>query len=246
MFKDHFSTQSDIYVKYRPHYPKELFEYLAALTNEHDIAWDCGTGNGQAAIDLASFYSKVIATDPSEQQIKNAIPNEGVQYIVEKAENNSIVTKSVNLITIANALHWFDFEIFYKEVNRVLKKNGVIAAWAYGLPFISAKTDKIIKHYHDHTLSDYWLPENRLVEKEYVTIPFPFKEIKSPVFSYEKKMNLDDVIGYLNTWSATQRFIMENNFNPTEKLMNELLPFWKDKEEKIVTWKLILKAGRII
>ncbi|MEO8148236.1 MAG: class I SAM-dependent methyltransferase [Bacteroidia bacterium] len=246
IFKDHFSRQSDIYVKYRPHYPESLYAYLSSFTNEHKLAWDCGTGNGQAAIGLAKVYDKVIATDPSEQQIKNCIPNEKVKYLVEKAEHTSIESNSVDLITIANALHWFDFDTFYKEANRVLKYNGIIAAWSYCLPSVSPEIDEIINHFHYITLNDYWLPENRLVEKKYATVPFPFEQIDSPVFYSEKIMNLKDFISYLNTWSAVQRFIDINKFNPTEELQIEIMKIWnKTDAEKKVTWELTLKVGRV-
>jgi SAM-dependent methyltransferase len=198
-------------------------------------------------VGLAAFYNLVIATDPSEQQIKNCLPNERVKYIVEKAEESSIESNSVDLLTIANALHWFDIDSFYKEANRVLKSNGVIAAWAYGPPSIlNSQVDKIVKHFHDHTLNEYWLAENRLIEMGYSTIPFPFQQIKSPEFFYETKMNLDELLGYLNTWSATQRFIDGNGFNPTVELFGNLKAVWKDKDSKVsLTWKLILKVGKI-
>lgn len=245
-FKDNFSKQSDIYVKYRPHYPVALYSYLSSLTADHDLAWDCGTGNGQAAIGLAAYYNQVIATDPSEQQIKNCLPHNKVQYLVEKAENNSLASSSVDLLTVANALHWFDFDIFFPEAHRVLKPNGIIAAWAMGVPAISPAIDDIIQHFHDHTLNDHWLAENRLVEKGYTTIPFPFQEIDTPAFFCEKKMNLHDLIGYLNTWSATQRFIAVQQFNPTEKVQARLTEVWEDPHaEKTLTWQLVLKVGRI-
>jgi SAM-dependent methyltransferase len=245
VFKDNFSKQSDLYVKYRPLYPTELYSFLASLSAEHQLAWDCGTGNGQAAIGLADFYDRVFATDPSAQQISNAFANEKVTYAIEKAEQTSLASNSVDLLTIANALHWFDFDIFYKEAKRVLKKNGIIAAWAYGTPEISAEIDPVVKHFHDHTLGEYWLAENRLVEARYTTIPFPFPEIPAPEFIYEKRATLDEVIGGFNTWSATQRFINTNGFNPTEKLREELKALWPDNSEKTLTWKLILKVGRI-
>jgi ubiquinone/menaquinone biosynthesis C-methylase UbiE len=244
-FKDNFSKQSDIYVKYRPQYPRELYAYLASLTAERESAWDCGTGNGQAAIGLAAFYNKVIATDPSEQQIKNCLPHEQVKYVVEKAEQTSIDSNSVDLITVANALHWFDFESFYKEARRVLKRNGVIAVWAYAQPIISPAVDTIVRHIHDDILGPYWLAENQLVQDAYVNIPFPFQQIRAPQFFCEKKMNLDDFIGYLNTWSATQRFINKNNFNLLDKLGDELHAAWGSDEQKTIRWKLILKVGRV-
>ncbi|HSY77938.1 MAG TPA: class I SAM-dependent methyltransferase [Bacteroidia bacterium] len=245
-FSDYFSKQSGIYVKYRPTYPKELFSYLSSLTKEHNLAWDCGTGNGQSAIGLSEFYDSVIATDPSEEQIKNAIANGKVIYRVEKAEDNSLQSNSVDIITIANALHWFNFDAFYKEVRRVLKSNGIIAAWAYALPIISPEIDSIAKQFHDDTLGTCWLPPNRMVEKGYTTIPFPFEQIVIPSFRIEKTMNLQDLIGYFNTWSATQRFIQEKKFNPTEKLEKDIRKVWGNIElEKKLTWNLILKIGKV-
>ena len=245
-FKDNFSKQSGIYAKYRPHYPKELFEFLSSLTTEHDLAWDCGTGNGQAAIGLTEFYETIIATDPSEQQIKNASLHPKIKYKVERSEESSFTNNSVDLLTIANAIHWFNFDLFYKEVNRVVKNNGIIAAWTNHLPIISPTIDVVVKHYHDITLNDYWQTENRLAEKLYTTIPFPFNEIKHPDFFTEKTMSLHDLIGYLNTWSATQRFINANNFNPTDELFDNILPLWGDPDsDKKITWKLALKVGRV-
>lgn len=244
-FKDNFSKQSDIYVKYRPHYPPALYEYLSSLTKNHELVWDCGTGNGQAATGLAEFYDSIIATDPSEQQIKNSIPHHKVNYRIEKAEDNSVPSNSVDLLTIANALHWLDFDPFFEQARRVLKKDGIIAAWAYRLPVISPEVDEIVHKFHYGILDSYWLPENRLVEKEYTTIPFPFKSIDVPDFHCEKHMDLDGLIGYLNTWSALQRFISQNNFNPTDALREELQTVWKDSaEKKKHTWKLTLKVGR--
>jgi SAM-dependent methyltransferase len=245
-FKDNFSKQADMYVKYRPLYPTELYAFLSSLTSDHELAWDCGTGNGQAATGLAEFYKKVIATDPSEQQIKNCLPHKNVTYLVEKAEQSSLPSNSVDLVTVANALHWFDFDAFYKEVNRVLKNNGVIAAWTMSLPSISPDLDPIIRRYHDHTVDAHWQAENRLVEKEYTTIPFPFQTIPTPSFFCEKEMTLDGLIGYLNTWSATQRFITAQQFNPTDQLRKDLLNVWTDStSKKKLRWRLILKVGQV-
>ena len=243
-FKDNFSKQAGIYAQYRPHYPKELYAFLSSITKERHLAWDCGTGNGQAAIGLAAFYDHIIATDPSEQQISNCIPNDKITYRVEKAENNSIESESVDLLTIANALHWFDHDVFYKEANRVLKPGGIIAAWTYGVPKVNTEVDKIVMAYHDNTLNDFWYAESRLVDNEYRGIPFPFQQLETPGFITERNMNLDEFIGYLNTWSATQRFIDTHHFNPTDNLKNVLAGVWKDNAEKKLTWKLVLKVGR--
>lgn len=244
-FKDNFSKQSDLYVKYRPHYPDELYAYLQALTAEHHLAWDCGTGNGQAATGIAKYYDQVVATDPSEAQIKNALGCKNVAYAVGPAERSGLENNSVDLITIANALHWFDFDLFNKEALRVLKPGAVIAAWGYGNPSHSAAIDQVITRFHDEIIGSYWLPENRLVEKNYSTVPFPFEEIQAPVFKIEKMLGFTDLIGLFGTWSAVQHCKDKTGKDPVAQIEEELKKAWKElSEEKRFTWKLALKVGR--
>jgi ubiquinone/menaquinone biosynthesis C-methylase UbiE len=244
-FKDNFSKQSEIYFKYRPTYPAALFQYLSSLTQDHSLAWDCGTGNGQSAISLTLYYKAVYATDPSEQQIKNALPNPKITYKVEKAEQPGLDGDMVDLITIAQAIHWFDFEKFYSEAKRVLKKEGIIAAWAYGLPSIASEIDGVLQHFHDEIIGEFWQYENRLIDKEYSTIPFPFKQVSPPQFKICKSLSLDDLLGLVSSWSAVQRFIDKNGYDPVEELENDLLKLWGNKaQNKEVNWKLILKIGQ--
>ena len=244
-FTDNFSRQSETYQKYRPTYPRELFAYLSTLTKEHELAWDCGTGNGQSVIGLAEFYKTVYATDPSEQQIKHAMPHERVVYKVERAENCGLEDNAADLVTVAQAIHWFDFDLFYKEVKRVLKPDGIIAAWTYGLPIISPQIDQLIRHFHDEVVGEFWQTENKLVEQEYATIPFPFKSIPSPDFTMHKTMSFNDLLGLLNSWSAVQKFKEKTGFNPVDELGNELGKLWGNTENvKEVAWKLVLKAGQ--
>jgi ubiquinone/menaquinone biosynthesis C-methylase UbiE len=243
-FKDHFSKQAGIYSKYRPGYPKELYSYLSSLAESHELAWDCGTGNGQAAIGLAAHFQKVVGTDPSSEQINYAFVKENVEYRVEKAEQTSLPDSSADLVTIANALHWFDFDQFYPEVKRILKPGGVIAAWAYVPPFIAPEIDILINYFHDVELNDYWIAENRYAEAGYKTIPFPFPEIQAPAFQSKKEMSLIDFREYLCTWSAVQRFMNTNHYDPTEAFISKLLPAWGDPlKEKDVSWDLVLKIG---
>lgn len=247
-FKDNFSKQAEVYVKFRPTYPKELFEFLKGLTLEHKLAWDCGTGNGQSAIKLADYYENVYATDPSQEQIRNATAHNRIFYKVENAETpNSIEDNSVDLITVAQAVHWFDFAKFYTQVKRVLKPNGVIAVWAYGIPTINRDIDNIIKDFHDNVVGEFWLPENKLIDKGYSTIPFPFNQIKTPDFFIKKEVTLSETLGHLRSWSATQKYIDKYNENPLEHLSEKLQEHWKNIEiEKEITWKLILKVGKIV
>ncbi len=245
-FKDHFSRQSEIYNQFRPSYPPELFRYLASLTLEHKLAWDCATGNGQSAIGLARHYNQVYATDGSEEQISRAKLYPNITYRVEQAEHCELADRSADLITVAQALHWFDRESFYAEVRRVLKPEGVIAAWIYGLPQINPAIDKVIKDFHDHTVGAFWQAENRLVEQEYKTIAFPFKEIIPPDFIIRGAHSLDELTGLVSTWSAVQRYMDHHRKNPVQELEEKLASVWKEKNsKKIFTWNLVLRVGII-
>jgi ubiquinone/menaquinone biosynthesis C-methylase UbiE len=244
-FKDYFSQFSQTYAKGRLCYPPELFAYLSTLTNEHELAWDCGTGNGQAAIGLKENYKKIVATDPSPQQIANCSPGPTITYLVEAAESSSLSDASADIVTIGIAIHWFDFDLFYAEVKRVLKKGGIIAAWAYFLPTISVEIDLILKKFTEKTLKPFWKPEIKLIHEAYKTIPFPFDEITPPDFVIQKRMNLDDFIEHMYTWSAVQYYMNEKDTNPVEVIYEELLAAWGSKnEEREIIWKMPLRVGR--
>jgi len=244
-FKDYFSAQSDVYAKSRPHYPDELFQFLASLAPGKDLVWDCATGNGQAAIPLSNYFKKVIATDGSEQQIKNAVAHEGVKYSVALADNSGIETGTVDLVTIASALHWMDFDKFYKEVNRVLKPKGVFAAWAYSDNHIDNNIDPIINYLSREILADYWPPERAYVFNHYKNIPLPFKEIETPPFKISITGTLDFLLGYIDSWSSTQRYIKANGKDPVDLVRKQLENAWSDaKKTKEIQWDIMLKAGR--
>ena len=245
-FKDNFSKQSESYLKYRPQYPDELYSFLAGVCKERQLALDCGTGNGQAAVSLAKHFDQVVASDPSEAQIKNAIHASNVSYKVLKAEYSWLENKSVDLITVANALHWFRFELFYKEARRILKDGGVLATWCYGSPIHmqSAEINEVIRKLHDDVLGNFWLPENRLVEQKYKTIPFPFTEIEHPDFTMEKELNENDLLGLFHTWSAVQRYKDSKKLDPVAFIEKDLKTAWGKEEKQKFKWELTLKLGR--
>lgn len=246
-FKDNFSKQAGTYVKYRPTYPAGLFEFLSTLTKGHNLAWDCGTGNGQSAVSLANYYQQVYATDPSGQQIKNALLHPQITYKVEKAEHCALADNTVDIITVAQALHWFDFDTFYATAKRVLKQDGIIAVWCYGLPNISTEIDAIVKHFHDDVIGEFWQAENRLIEKEYKTIPFPFEEIEHPAFQMQKVFSLHELFGLFESWSATQRYIDAHGNNPVKEVEQQLQKLWGNRDDKkTFTWNIILKLGKNI
>lgn len=245
-FKDNFSKQSDIYLKYRPQYPPALYSFLSDLCFEKNLAWDCGTGNGQAAVGLSKHFRQVIATDPSSSQIKNAIPEKNVSYKVGSAENSELDDRSVDLITVANALHWFQPDTFYKEAKRILKPGGLIAVWCYGSPIHQQRKDTshIIAKLHDDILGNFWLPENRLVEQKYKTIEFPFRELESPEFIMEKDMTESDLLGLFHSWSAVQRYKDTEKSDPVALIEKELSKAWGEEPSQRYKWELTLKVGR--
>jgi SAM-dependent methyltransferase len=243
-FKDHFSAQAADYAKFRPRYPREMFEYLGTVASSRKLAWDCGTGNGQAAVGLVSVFDRVIATDASEKQIAKADPHERVEYRVAPAENSGIESETIDLIMVAQALHWFDLPRFYEEARRALKSNGVLTASAYRFFHITPEIDHLVNHrYYDKVVGPFWPPERLLVEK-FEELPFPFSEIQTPSFEMIAQWNLEHLVGYLRSWSATQRFIAANQRDPLDEIADELRAAWDDPGQiRKVTWPLTLRVG---
>jgi SAM-dependent methyltransferase len=245
-FHDHFSGHAREYTRYRPRYPRELFAFLASLPPRREHAWDCGTGNGQAAGELAEFFAQVTATDPSANQIANARPHDGVQYLVALAERCPLPAASVDLVTVAQALHWFDLERFHAEVRRVVRPGGVLGAWSYGLAKVSPEVDTVIATLYSDVLGPYWPPERAVVEQEYATITFPFEEIDAPRFTMTACWNLDDLVGYLNTWSSAQAFVRQHGTDPLDPLRSKLEEAWGSAQSTHdVTWPLYLRVCRV-
>jgi SAM-dependent methyltransferase len=242
-FKNHFSKQAAGYAIFRPGYPPELFDYLGTVVLSHHFAWDCGTGNGQAAVALALVFDRVIATDASEKQIANAEPRERVEYRVAPAENSGIESGTIDLIMVAQALHWFDLDRFYAEARRVLKPDGVLAASAYNLLHIEPAVDEVVNQYYYEVVGPFWPPERQLVE-QFADLPFPFHKIDPPKFEMTVQWNLDHLVGYLGTWSSTQRFIAAKGSDPLEQVTDELRNAWGDPQQtRKVIWPLTLRVG---
>jgi SAM-dependent methyltransferase len=243
-FKDHFSAHAAEYAKFRPHYPDELFEHLASISPRHELAWDCATGNGQAAVGLARHFEKVIATDASAQQIESAEPDKRISYRVAPAEASGIDSASVDLILVAQALHWFDLDRFFTEAKRVLKDDGVLAISSYKVLEITPEIDVIIWKFYRETTGPFWPPERDLVETDYKDIQLPFPELPHRQFEMRTRWNLNQLLGYLRTWSATQRFIAARGFDPVDSLAQEFGAIWKNPEEvREIKWPLHLRVG---
>ncbi|MFC2134171.1 class I SAM-dependent methyltransferase [Bacteroidota bacterium] len=244
-FKDEFSKQAELYSKFRPRYPKELFKYLSSLVQSNDLVWDCASGSGQAAVGIAPYFKKVIASDASAKQIENAISNEKISYKIFPAEKPDLETDSVDLITIAQALHWLKIHRFFTESKRVLKPDGIIAVWFYQLPVISPSIDKVIRKLYNKILGNYWRPERQMIDSGYSGIPFPFQKLYSPKFEMKSRWSYRDLMGYLSTWSAVQRYKTDKRKNPLKLIDKELAKQFRNVENFIeVDWPLTLWIGK--
>lgn len=241
-----FNKQADQYAKFRPRYPQALFEHLASLTADHDLAFDVGTGNGQCAVDLSIFFKRVVASDLSQEQISHAIPRDNVEYFVAPAHLSKLPDRSTDLVTVATAIHWFDFDAFYAEVQRILKPDGVLAAWAYGWHQCEdEEISKIFLRIGQDVLGPFWSPQPKLIWDGYRRLPFPFAELPAPKFSVTDEWNLAEFIGYLSTWSASQKYIEQTGRHPAQDFSDELHRRWKDPERKLrFTSPLHIRIGR--
>jgi ubiquinone/menaquinone biosynthesis C-methylase UbiE len=223
-----------------------LFRYLATIAPGKQLAWDCATGNGQAAVALAEVFERVIATDASERQIGNAAANARVEYRVAPAESSGIESDAVDLIAVAQALHWFDLERFYAEARRVLRPEGVLAVWAYKLAQVEPAIDRVVNRYYTEVVGGYWPPERVLVEK-FEELAFPFPEIAAPPFEMTAEWNAEHLIGYLRTWSATERFMAANRRDPLKEVEENLRSAWGDAgQPRRVVWPLVVRVGRLL
>jgi len=241
-----FSHDSDQYAKHRPRYPDELFSYLNKICVEHDSAWDCATGNGQAAVSCAKYFSRVEATDISAEQILNGLHHSRVRYRLSPAEQTPFESESFDLVVVATAVHWFDLEKFYREVGRVLKPKGVFAVWTYGLFEIEPEVDRIITRDLLEPIDRFWASGNRQVMNGYRDLSLPFEEIRDlPDFAITLEWNREQFLAYVRTWSAVKRYLAELGTDPVEQFQEKLKTVWPEPEQiKVVRMPLFVRASR--
>jgi SAM-dependent methyltransferase len=245
--RDHFSVVAGQYATFRPRYPAVLFEWLARSAPRRERAWDCACGSGQASLDLAAHFAEVIGTDLSEAQISQATPHPRIHYRVATAEQSGLDPASCDLVTVAQALHWLDLPRFYAEVRRVLRPDGLLAVWCYGVATIpQQRGDALLQDYYNNVVGPYWPPERTLVEQGYRTLPFPETEIDVPAFTMELQWTLDELLGYASSWSATARYIKAHGVDPMPRLRAAMLPAWGAAESRrTVSWPLSVRAARL-
>jgi len=246
-FKDHFSHIAASYAAFRPMQPPAVIAWAASLPQRHDVAWDCGTGNGQAARGLAEYFTTVIATDASATQIAHATPHSNVQYRVAPAEASGLDAHTVDLVTVAQALHWFDVERFYNEAKRVIVPGGALAIWGYGdARSDEPAVDRVLREFTRGTVGPYWPPERRILDSGFRTIPFPFREVTPPEFTLEERWTLNELLGYLRTWSATAAYIAANGRDPVEESTAAFETAWGNGSvQRVIRWPVAVRAGYV-
>jgi len=245
-FRDHFSGHASAYARSRPGYPEALFDFLASLAPRREAAWDTGTGSGQAAHPLASRFRAVVATDASEAQVRKARRGKGLLYAAAAAERAPLRDASVDLITVSQALHWFDFAAFFAEAARVARPGAVLAAWAYGNCRVSTEVDAAYDRLYGEVLGPFWPPERVHVEQGYRTIPVPFPALPAPAFEMRARWDLPAFLAYLDSWSAAQRYRRKLGKDPFEAVLPALERAWGTPGgEREVAWPLVLIAARV-
>jgi ubiquinone/menaquinone biosynthesis C-methylase UbiE len=246
MAKDLFSDQASLYAQYRPGYPRGLYEYIIQQVTNRQLAWDCATGNGQAAVELAQYFEKVIATDISQKQLQQAQPHEKITYSITTAEQTPFADNSFDCITVAQAYHWFKFDEFGKEVMRVAKPGAIVAIWGYSLVVCEDDAvNTLINTFYRDTVGAYWDKERRYIDEHYTTVPFPYEPLPEKEFHISVQWNRQQLAGYFNTWSSVQHFIKANQYNPVNELAVEIEKAWRDEGPKDFYFPLFLKLGRV-
>jgi len=244
-FPDHFSSVAGLYASARPTYPDALFAYLAGLSPGRERAWDCGTGSGQAARALAAHFREVIATDASPAQLAEAIADPKIAYRVAAAERSGIEPESVDLLTVAQALHWFNLPSFYDEARRVMRPGGVVAIWGY----VAATLDDpaltaTLHHFHYDIAGPYWPHERAIIESGYQMVPFPFGEVAPPAFEMFTDWTLTDLMNYVRTWSAVGQLAAAGRGEELSALERALKASWGDPaRRRRVSWPIKLRVG---
>ncbi len=243
-FADHFSAHAATYATYRPRYPQALFHWLAVVAPGTALAWDAGTGNGQVATGLVQRFARVVATDASPEQLARAVPHARIAYRVARYESG-IAERSAQLVTVGQALHWFDVPAFSREARRVLQPGGVLAAFAYQHSMVSDAVDLVVRHHHDVTLGHYWPPERQHVVDGYRAIALPIDELVPPPLEMVEDWTLAQFTGYLRSWSATQRCLAARGEAPVAAFEAALAEAWGAVPRRTVTWPLVIRAGEI-
>jgi ubiquinone/menaquinone biosynthesis C-methylase UbiE len=247
-FEDHFSSLAATYAQYRPRYPESLYAFLADVTGHgKDLAVDCATGSGQAALGLTGHFECVVAADASLNQVRQAAAHPRVRYLVSRAEHIPLESGSADLVAAAMAVHWFDLDAYYDEVRRVLRPGGgLFAAWGYHHSLITPAIDAIVLNFYTNIVGPYWSPAMRYLEEKYRTLPFPFEELPAPAFEILLERSLDEQLGFMDSWSAVKKFKEVKGYHPFTEMYADLVQEWGDSNSRrTIRLPMFLRVGKV-
>jgi SAM-dependent methyltransferase len=243
---DYFSEQAELYARYRPTYPDEMYEFILDHLHQTKNAWDCGTGSGQVARKLSEYFDCVYATDISQQQMDLAVQKKNITYLEASAEDSGLPADTFDLITVAQAIHWFDFDRFYDEVRRTANQNGLLAVIGYMMLSINPEIDPIISNLYDEAFGKFFNENRKYINEAYRNIPFPFEEIATPNFEFSASWSLDELEGFFNSWSAIQKIKNSEGYNPANKTLEQIGEKISDTQQHLdVTFPVVLRLGRV-
>lgn len=240
--KDRFSQSAELYAQFRPTYPPSLYENVLQHVKHKKNAWDVGTGNGQVAVELANHFQQVKATDISADQLQFAPAKPNIEYAVLPAEKTNFEDGQFDLVTVAQAIHWFQLDAFYKEVNRTLQPGGVLAVWGYGLITTVGTLTHIIADFY-RSLHNYWDAERKHIDHLYKSIAFPFAPIEVPPMRIHVQWTPEQLVGYLSTWSAVAQFVKQEGFDPVEKFRSSIIQHWGANLQRDFYFPIFMKLG---
>lgn len=240
-----FSKQAALYARYRPDYPEAMYDIIFDHLTSKQAAWDCATGSGQVATYLSDYFDEVTATDISKEQLAHAPEKDNIRYQIATAEDSELAKNQFDLITVAQAIHWFNFDQFYQEVRRVAKQDALLAVIGYGMVRANKEINHIIDELYEEAFGTYYNKNRSYLDEEYQTIPFPFDEIATPPITNTYQWTLDRLEGYFNSWSAIQKIKTEQGYNPAEKTIKKLETEVTDPQNIEVRFPIFLRLGRV-
>lgn len=242
--KDNFSAIAKQYASFRPEYPDAMMAHILSFVPYREEALDMATGNGQVAQKLGNYFTRVSGIDISKEQLEHTAKGANISYSVQSAEKTTFRAHQFDLITVAQAIHWFDFEMFHREVHRILKPDGVFAVMGYGMLQTCEAVDTIIHTLYRTILGPFWDPERRYLDEKYQTIPFPYQEVLTESFENRLVWDFQQLEGYLQTWSGVQHYKKKNGVDPLSFIREDLQKAWQEHDHS-VCFPLLLRLGKL-
>ena len=241
-----FSGVAAEYAASRPRYPQQLFDWLASVAARRDAAWDVATGNGQAAIGAATHFARVVATDLSARQIAHGIPHPRIEYRVAPADASGLAPGSIDLVTVAAAIHWFDLPRFYEEVRRVARDGAVLAAWTYHVAHVGPPLEAVLGPFYRDVVGPYFAAAARMVDARYEGIALPGEPLDPPQFFVSVRWNAEQWLDFIRTWSGVSSYIAAVKKDPVLEIEDAVRAALGGGDAAVETsWPLYVRAARV-